>query len=467
MRVAAPGAATDAFNPFAAFSLFDYVGLWNVYESLAWLVGAEVQLGLAEAVEPNADGTQWTITLRDANFHDGSPVRPEDVGYSLRTLGDPAQSPFFAQFFAGIQQDGVSFPDDHTVVVPLLFPQGDFLESIATISIIVPEGTAGGPEAVGSGPFRLDAYEAGKSMRLSRNDDYWDSPPALLDGVEVIAVTEATARLNGLKGGELDYVAGIPPAGARAEADNDDIAILPGSVANSTAYAFAANTQLPPFNDPRAVRALKLAVDRQTLVNTVLLGFGEIGNDIVGKGLPGYNDSIPQIQRDAAQARSLFEAAGVTDLTIRTGEVVPGTLAAAELLVQQLAEVGVGLTLDEIPADQFFSDFPALFATPLQSAYWTNRPAASHASLLTGSQGGFNITGLGGEEYDGLLAQLRAAVDPDLRNELSAAVQAYLHEHDGMVVWGYLGDLNAGVPGLSGIIYSQGAPRFHRASFGA
>lgn len=465
LRVAAQGGVTDAFNPFFANSLADYIGLWNVYDSLAWLVGAEVEMGLAESVTPNEDGSQWTIVLKEARFHDGSPVRPQDVAYSLTTFADPGQAPFMAQFFFNIDTANISFPDDRTLVVPLHTPQGDFLDrTLATMSLVVPEGSTGGPGAIGSGPFKLEAYESGKSIRMVRNEDYWDGPPPLLDGLEVLVINDANARLNALKGGEVEFSFQITPAAARAEADNPDIVVLPAGVANSTVHSFAANTTIPPFDNPDVVRALKLAVDREALVNTVLLGFGEVGNDIVGKGLPGYNDSLPQVQRDVAEARRLFEAAGVTELTILTGEVTPGATAAAELLAQHLAEAGITLTLEEIPADQYYADFMLLLTTPLQTAWWTNRPAASHAAMMTGSQGGFNLTGIAGEEYDAMLGALTAEVDTERRFELAGQVQEYLYENDGHIVWAFQEDLNAAVPGLSGPIYSQSAARFHRAS---
>lgn len=465
VRVGALGAATDSFNPFFAQSLSDYIGLWAVYDSLVWLVGAEVEYGLAESVTPNEDGTEWTIVLKDATFHDGSPVRPQDVVYTFATMADPASAPFMSQFFFNIDVANISIPDDRTLVVPLHSPQGDFLErNLATVSLVVPEGSIGGPGAVGSGPFKLEAYEPGKSIRLARNEDYWTGMLPALDGIEVIVINDANARLNALKAGEIEFAAGITPSAALAEADNPDIVVLPAGVANSTAHSFAANTTLPPFDNRDVVRALKLAVDREALVRTVLFGFGEVGNDIVGKGLPGYNDSLPQIGRDVEEARRLFEAAGVTELHMLTSEVVPGTTAAAELLVQQLAEAGVTLTLEEIPADQFYVDFMRLFTTPLQSAYWTNRPAATQAAMMTGSMGGFNLTGIAGAEYDALLGALIAEVDSERRGQLGLEVQEFLYHNDGMVVWAFQEDLNAAVSGLKGVTYSQSAPRFHLAT---
>ena len=464
VRVGAPGSTSDVFNPFFAQGLADYIGLWAVYDSLVWLVGADVEFGLAESVTPNEDGSEWTIVLKEATFHDGSPVRPEDVAYSFATFANPETAPFMSPFFFNIDVANISIPDERTLVVPLHSPQGDFLDrSLAMVSIVVPEGSTGGPDAIGSGPFKLEAYEAGKSIRMVRNDDYWDGPP-LLDGVEVIIIEDANARLNALKGGEIEFASSISPTAAKAESDNPDIVLLPAGVANSSAHAFAANTNIPPFDNPDVVRALKLAIDREALINIVLLGYGELGNDIVGKGLPGYNDSLPQVERDVEEARRLFESAGVTELTMLTGEIIPGATAAADLLAQQLAEVGVTLTLNETPADQYYADFMALFSTPLQSAYWVNRPAAIHAAMATGSNAVFNLTGIGGEEYDPLLGAVIAEVDAERRSQLAYDLQAYLYENDGMVVWAYQEDINASVPGLSGVTYSQSGPRFYRAS---
>jgi len=76
------------------------------------------------------------------------------------------------------------------------------------------------------------------------------------------------------------------------------VSISRGGPANSFAYLFAANVGQPPFDDPRVRQALRLAVDRQALVDVVLLGQGTLGNDVVGLGLPGYAEGLVQRRRD-------------------------------------------------------------------------------------------------------------------------------------------------------------------------
>ena len=107
---------------------------------------------------------------------------------------------------------------------------------------------------------------------MTRNDDYWAGPPPLLDGIEVIVINDPNARINALKGGEIEFAAGISPSAARAEANNPSVQVMPAGMANSSAHSFAANVTLPPFDNPDVARALKLAVDIEALVNTVFDG---------------------------------------------------------------------------------------------------------------------------------------------------------------------------------------------------
>ena len=205
VRVANGGSATATFNPFNAAGSADYAGFFHVFDSLARLGGSEVRLEVAESIEPNADGTEWTIVLHEADFHDGRPLTSADAAYTLRTYTDPEVAPVISGGFSMVDAANISTPDARTVVVPLTIPRGDFLDAeLAISSFVLPEGSIGGPEAIGTGPFKLDAYEASSSIRMVRNEDYWDTPP-LLDELEIVVVNDPTARLNALKGGEVEF----------------------------------------------------------------------------------------------------------------------------------------------------------------------------------------------------------------------------------------------------------------------
>jgi peptide/nickel transport system substrate-binding protein len=130
---------------------------------------------------------------------------------------------------------------------------------------IVPEGSEDFTKPVGSGAFSFASFQPGRSTLLKRNLDYWDGPPHL-DELEFVIANEESARINALLGGQ-----GV--------------------------QAFAMKVDRPPFNDPGLREAMFLLADRRQLVDTVMPGAGQVGNDLYGKGYEYYADDIPQCPR--------------------------------------------------------------------------------------------------------------------------------------------------------------------------
>lgn len=462
IRIGALASPADTLNPASATGLLDYMVLYHVHDSLQILQGGTVTNQLAESIEPNNDATEWTVTLVDgATFHDGAPVTAADVVYSLTLLASSAN---FAQFYAAADLDNIEIVDDRTLVIPLLAPRGDFADTtFAQLSFVVPDGFTDWGNNIGSGPYTLVSYEPGVGAKLERNPDYWGTP-ALLDTLEFVAIADAPTRLNALKSGEIDFASGVDAIGAAAEEGNDAIEIRRGSQAESTMRCFALNVNQAPFDNPDVVRAVKLAIDRQALIDVVLLGSGELGNDIPSAGLPGYPAGIAQTERDVDTARELFEAAGVTEFTIRAADFLPGVVASCELFAQQLAEAGVTVTIDEADPTTYFDDFATVLSTPAQGFFFINRPGVIHVASYTGSSSPFNITGFGTPTYDATVADMQATVDADERVTKTEELLTTLHEEDGLIIWGFDPQLDAAVPGIEGVELVQSVPVFWRAT---
>ena len=92
------------------------------------------------------------------------------------------------------------------------------------------------------------------------------------------------------------------------------------------AMMFYMDTTKAPFTDPRVTLAIKLIADRKALVESAISGYGTVGNDIFGAGLPFYDKSLPQREQDIDKAKSLLKAAGQSDLKIQlnTSADLPG-----------------------------------------------------------------------------------------------------------------------------------------------
>ena len=461
LRFSALGGGGSAIDPRNIYSVLAYHSMASAFDFLALHGQDGLELGVAQSMTPNEDATKWTVHLRDdVRFHDGRPLHAEDIAFSIRFLGDWETSPYFAAGWADVDFENMTAVDDHTLEIPLFRPRADYLDAaLALYTPVIPEGIDDLILPNGSGPFRVASNDQADGVELIRNEDWWGPAPSL-DGAITIPINDSNARINALKSGEIDFAYQLTPAIGLAEQDNPDI-IVERSTLGSTGLGFSMNTSFPPFDDRRLREAMKLAIDRQEMVNGVLLGQGEIGNDLMGLGMVGYNDRLPQRTRDLEQATALFAAAGISELSLSASEVAPGLLAASELLVGQLAEAGVTLTIEEIPPDAFFSDFARILSTPLQTMYFVNRPPTVHLPSFLGSTATFNPTAFATPEFDEALMAAQSTVDEAARDEHLLRAQEIEWADGGTIMWGYSPLINAYSPNVTNVnLVSDGLVKF-------
>jgi peptide/nickel transport system substrate-binding protein len=464
LRVGALGAAMATLSPVDVQGNADFLAVLNVFDSLTLLRGGEIELLLAESIEPNEDATQWTLRLRPGvRFHNGRPVRAADVVFSLRAM---SASPFYGQFLADLDAKGLRAVDGRTVAMPLLRPRADLIEAALSIGLAVfPEGTTDFTRPVGSGPFRVASFEPGSSTVLERNPDYWGGP-ALLDSVEIRTIPDSAARLNGVLSGELDLAMRVTPAGVRGK-EGSALRVVRGDAANADVLGFAMNVTQAPFDDPDVRLACKLACDRQAILDAVLLGEGTVGNDLMGMGLPGYDTSIEQRTHDPDEARRLFAAAGITRLPLKVADLTPGIVSAGEVYAEQLRTAGVTAELQRADPASYFNDYAAFLSTPFQGQYYINRPVAAALPFLSGSRSTFNPSGFATAEYDALLARAQATQDSAARTDLHHQAQRRLWERGGDLLWGYQNVLHATSNVVRDVDLTQSFPYLRGTSLSA
>src|SRR5258708_20662541 len=113
---------------------------------------------------------------------------------------------------------------------------------------------------------------------------------------------------------------------AKANLTNSSISVVRTAQPNTN--PFYMQIDAPQFSDVRVRRALKLILDRNEMVTNILLGFGSIGNDVMGKGLPSYDSSLPQPPHHPPHAATLLKQAAVQHmkLTFPTATAEPAML---------------------------------------------------------------------------------------------------------------------------------------------
>jgi peptide/nickel transport system substrate-binding protein len=314
--------------------------------------------GLAERWDISKDGLTYTFHLRPSvKFHDGTPLTAEAVKFCFdRQLNE--QGPFYktgtypyVKGFLG-NVAGVEVVNPSTVQIRLKSPLTPFLQYLAHHSLYVysPEalkkwGKDVVKHPVGTGPFKLETWEPGVKVVLTRNDEYWGGAPKIRQAIYV-PIIEAQARLSAIKTGEIDLTMDVPPDSL------DDLRKDPNIVVaetNSSAVWYVVlNTRHPILKDRRVRQALNYAVNKEAIIRDILKGTAIVAVSPLSPVYGPYAE--PGVQRypyDPEKAKALLKEAGHPngfDLTFFVPESGSGMQSPVEMgtvIQANLAAVGV------------------------------------------------------------------------------------------------------------------------------
>ncbi|WP_328396625.1 ABC transporter substrate-binding protein [Nocardia sp. NBC_00416] len=427
--------AGEGIDPGVNTLFIDEARMKSIYDGLFEVDGSMTPIPrLAESAEPNADGTRWRIALRDAAWHDGKKFTARDVLYTFsRVLGPADKRPFIAaSSLDQVDLSGSRVIDDRTVEIALKRPSFEFLIALSVYGTkIVQDGAADFTRPVGTGPFVFESFEAGRQFTATANARYWDGAPSIRE-LRILS-SEADARVNAVRGGEVDYADNLTPSAARTLEGRSDLTLT--STPGSGLYFFAMKTDRPPFDDPDVRRALMRMVDRRELVKVALEGQGEVSNDVFGKGSQYYSE-LPQHEYDPDEVGRLLRRAGVRDLAfdLFTAPVAYGFVEAARLFADQAAECGVRVNVVLGSKDSYYTD--ALETGHLTMGQSGPLPIPNHfaSRLLTGSPQ--NRTKWSDPEFDALYATAQSTPTVEGRAAKYRRMHEILHDRGGFVFFG-------------------------------
>ncbi|MEV7888521.1 ABC transporter substrate-binding protein [Streptomyces sp. NPDC002817] len=433
----AGGGASETLDPHLANLFADVARAKALYDKLADY-GADLSARprLATEWESNKTLDRWQVTLREATFHDGSPVTAKDVLHSYRRIADPKQTFRAKASLEPIDLDASRATSERGVEFVLKRPTAEFPNILAAFgAYIVPENaTDFDTKPVGSGPFRFVSFAPGRSAVFRRHDGYWDGAPHL-DELEFVVANEESARVNALLGGQVEYAHELNPTTARAHEGKGQIEIV--RLRNSAMQAFCMKTDRAPFDDKRVREAFFLIADRKELVDGALSGAGVVGNDLFGKGYEYYAADLPQREQDLDKARALLKKAGAEKLKVSldTSAVAAGFTEAASIFRDQAAKAGVTVDVKMGSKDSYWSD---ILDSGTLSCYRSGAmPIEAHISqrLLTDST--TNATKWRHKDFDALYEQAQSTRDKAERAAVYERMQRRLYTEGGFLIWGF------------------------------
>lgn len=306
----------------------------NLYDGLVELNPkqlTDVRPALAERWSISPDKTTLTFTLRDnVTFHSGNPLTSDDAVWSMRRVLhlNLAQASVWKSY--GFTRDNVdqmiTAPDARTVVITLPKPNDPQLViySLAALGsmVVLDRKTVQQHEVngdwgnrwlttheAGSGPFRLDLWQAKDVLRMSRAAGYWRGEAKMSRVVFRHLQESQTLRLM-MQKGDLDIASNMSIPDVRALRHDPDLAI--DTVRRGTIYYLAMSMKDPHFNDRRVREAVRYLVDYQGINKSLMTGYGELHQRPIQAGMPATLPD-PGYRLDVPRARALLAEAGYPD----------------------------------------------------------------------------------------------------------------------------------------------------------
>lgn len=328
----------------------------NIYEGLVQVDrNGEVRPLLADSWEVSDDGLTYHFQLREGvTFHDGTTLEASDVKFSFERARAPESTNAQKQIFEPIEE--IQTPDDHTVIIRLSEPSGNFIYYLAwgDAVIVAPESAETNQmQPVGTGPFRFEDWVRGDRVVLSAYEDYWDAERVQLERVTFRFINDAQAQVAALRAGDVHAFPNLAAPELFAELSRDER--FTAVVGNTEGEIVAGlNNKRPPLDDVRVRRALMQGIDRAVLIEGAYAGFGQAIGSHFSPNHPAYVDTTDILPYDPEKARELLAEAGHGDglsLTIKTPQMAYAS-RSAELIAALLADIGVHLEIrpTEFPA---------------------------------------------------------------------------------------------------------------------
>ena len=436
LRVGATGGgAKDTIDAHRPTVDTDIMRCWNLYESLAVRTPdfSELQMLLAESIEPEKTPKTWTIRLKQGiTFHNGKPVTADDVIFSIQRILDPKDPKVGAASIGYIDQNQLKKLDDRTVRVTLKFANAGFPDDLGQYFNAIVPTDYDVENPVGTGPFKYKSFTPGQQSEFEKFADYWEDGKPYVDTLTIIDFPEDTARVNALLGGQVDVIDNLPAAQIQNVKSNPNFRVL--SSETGAWQPFTMRVDQAPFDDVRVRQAFRLIVDREQMVQQVLSGQGSIANDLYARYDPVYASDLPQRQQDLDQAKSLLKQAGREGMSVElvTAQVFQGIVQAAQVFAQQAKGAGVDVKIRKVDTGTFYGD--NYLKWTFAQDFWASRVYLSQVAQGDLPDSPFNETHWKDPEFLDLIQQARAEVDDGKRADILHEAQTIQYEQGGYII---------------------------------
>ncbi|MDZ5472321.1 ABC transporter substrate-binding protein [Bacillus sp. 31A1R] len=431
----------DNLNPDANGGQSFYPMAQNIFSRLIKINNEQKIIpDLAKDWVVSEDGTEITFNLNtNVKWHDGKDFSCNDVKWTLDTI--KANNGFAVGNLKNIKE--VSCTDANTTVIQLNHADVTFLGNLAWYgTFILPEHVYSGDnweagtsiDPVGSGPFKFEKFDNGKSMTLVRNDDYFGHVP-YVDKVIFSIIPDENTMMQAFLNGDVDS-SELPPPTAMIQQMKDDPSIVVDPNLFPARYYIAFNFAEKPFDNLKARQAVAYALDNNDIVNKAMNGLAIPAEYFLS---PVYDWAVTDDYKvtgyDPKKAEDLLKEAGYTknkdgfyfDVSFDVYEY-SAFVDVAKVVQYQLKQIGINVKLNvlEFAAWSEKVQKNKNFNMAITNGY--HGPDVGSIAFRVASDGTNNFSGYHNSDLDKLLSEGSQLYDEETRAPLYKDVQRILSE---------------------------------------
>ncbi len=420
-----PSLTTNLHNAVAG----DYINMMTHNGLFATADDLSPVPALCESYEILSD-TEWLFHLRKGvKFHNGMEMTAKDVKASLDLC---KESPQVSQY--GKSTGTIEVVDDYTVKITTDGPQSGLLSDLChhgnaiLPAELIESGHDFNKEPIGTGPYKVVAWNKGESVELEAFEDYWDGAPAIKHVIWKI-IPEGSSRTMALEAGEVDLVIEVETTDIARLEDNPDITVFNGP--GTSHNWLMMNNEKAPFNNKDFRMALDCAIDKEAVIKVALNGNASVSDSMTPDCFPGVvADGAPTY--DVEKAKEYMAASGLNpadcgfsiicsdDAKLRMGQVIQSCLKET---------LGIDVTLESM-------DLATYLDVTATGEYETAIGGYTSSSLLAYVQGVYHSISINGSNktrtndptIDGLIDKVQSTLDPDENVKVITELSKALNE---------------------------------------
>jgi peptide/nickel transport system substrate-binding protein len=406
---------------------------------------------LAESWEISPDGLTITFHLRKGvKWQDGAPFTAQDVLFTYQVMVDPKTPTAYSGDYLQVKK--AEAPDDHTFRVTYPQPFAPALGSWG-LAILPKHLLAGqdltksplGRRPVGTGPYIFKEWRAGEKITLAYNPDYFEGRPYLNGFVYLVKPDTATMFME-LKAGNIDRM-GLNAMQYTRQTEYPKFQRLYNKYRYMPfSYIYLGyNLNDSRFADRRVRQALTHAINKQEIIEGVLMGLGEEATGPYKPGTWYYNPNVPKFPYDPAKAKALLGEAGWRpdaqgiltkdgrpfEFTILTNQGNDTRVRTAEIIQSRLRQVGILVNIRTVEWAAFVKEFIQKGRFEAILLGWNTGLDPDQYDIWHSSKtkpGELNVTHYQNPEVDRLLDEGRHTFDREKRRQAYFRFQEILAE---------------------------------------